>query len=68
MSKFTIILKSGREMTFEAEAVKITRHSLTGEVIEYSIKGIKSGEVPFSLNPTDIYCAVQIYEEAENEE
>lgn len=69
MSKITIILKSGRELHFEADSMSITRNTLTEMVTEYQIKGIKGGEVPLSLNPCDIYCVTQIYDksEAENE-
>lgn len=67
MSKITIILKSGRELHFEADYIGITRNSITGIVTEYKIKGIKSGEVPISLSPDDIYCVTQTYEECEAE-
>lgn len=70
MSKITIILKSGRELHFEANSMSVTRNTLTGIVTEYEIKGIKSGEAPISLCPNDIYCVTQTYgesEEAEND-
>ena len=68
MSKITIILKSGRELHFEADSISISRHTMTGIVTEYKIKGIKSGEVPISLSPDEIYCVTQIYDESEDEE
>ena len=68
MNKITIILKSGRELHFEADSISITRHTMTGIVTEYKIKGIKSGEVPISLSPDEIYCVTQIYDESEGEE
>ena len=68
MSKITIILKSGRELHFEANSVTITRNTLTGIVTEYEIKGIKSGEAPISLNPSDIYCVTQTYKKSEEDE
>lgn len=67
MSKVTIILKSGREFHFEANSITVTRNILTGIVTEYEIKGIKSGEVPISLNPCDIYCVTQTYNESEED-
>lgn len=68
MSKITIILKSGRELHFEADSISITRHTLTGIVTEYKIKGVKSGEVPISLSPDEIYCVTQTYDESEEAE
>ena len=68
MSKITIILKSGRELHFEADSISITRHTITGTVMDYTIKGVKNGEVPISLSPDEIYCVTQIYDESEDEE
>lgn len=65
MSKITIILKSGRELRFEADSIAVTRNTLTGLITEYEIKGIKSGEAPISLNPGDIYCVTQTIDESE---
>ena len=67
MNKITIILKTGRELNFECDEISLERNKLSNEIVSYNIKGIKKGEFPISLNPSDIYCVTQTYDEKEAE-
>ena len=64
MNRFTVILKSGKEFSFDALEAEINVFDITGRLNEFTWVGAKD-QKPLYINPTEVAA---IYYEKLNDE